>query len=126
MQPALVKLGVLEEDVEGCAQRRVEPASSLAEAAAQKIKVYEAPGRIGDHPDRSETSRLAFDRGLRAQAVDRRDMVSDVAVAEMENRRLQSGDVARVTVFEIDAGMRFPPSKARAIAAKQTQMPVRV
>ena len=54
--------------------------TSVAFAAAQKIEVHKAPGRIGDHLHYGHRAGVAFGRCLRAQPIDRSYMVLDVAV----------------------------------------------
>src|SRR5579863_1596265 len=91
---AFVELGVFEKNVKGSGHRRVQTASAIAKAAAQKIKVEKSPRRIGQHANRNESRGLVLRRGARAEAINRRDMIGHIAIAEMQNRILQPPDLS--------------------------------
>src|SRR6266849_5920043 len=119
---AFIDLRILEKDVERRGHRSVKSASPVAEAAAQYIEVEEAPQRMGDHSNRGKRGRIGFGGRACAEAVHRRDVVGDVAIAEMQNRRLEARDssVDDHFVMGVDAATEA------MVAAEESHGPVSI
>src|SRR5216683_2821470 len=121
-KPPLIHLRILEKDIERRSHRSVKSASTVAEAAAQYIEVEEAPQRMGDHSNRGERRRIGFGGRACAEAVHRRDVVGDVVVAEMQNRRLEARDSSVDDHFV----MRVDAANMATVAAEESHRPVSI
>src|SRR5579875_618522 len=87
LEPPFVKLCVLQKDVKGRGHCRIESASAVAKSATQHVKIEEPPRRIPEQLERRHDAGLALGGGSRAETVHRGDVIGDVAIAEMQNRR---------------------------------------
>src|SRR5271166_3102362 len=103
---ALVELGVLEEYVERRGHRGIQAAAAVAKAAAQDVEVEKSPHRVGEHLDRREGGRLLFHRAACREAIYRRDVIRDVAIAEVQDRIRKLPEAA----FDDDLVMRVAPA----------------
>src|SRR6266851_2688560 len=119
---AFIDLRILEKDVERRSHRSVKSAPAVAKAAAQYIEVEEAPQRMCDHSNRGKRRRIGFGGSACAEAVHRRDVVGDVAIAEMQNRRLEARDSSVDDHFV----MGIDTSDVATVAAKESHGPVSI
>src|ERR1035437_7996745 len=88
-QPALVKLRVFQKYVECGRHRRVQSASAVAKPAADNVKIKKQPRRIRYHLECREGARLLLHRRPRAEPIYSRNVIRDIAVAEMQNWLVQ-------------------------------------
>src|ERR1019366_10190492 len=115
-QPALVELRVFQKYVERGRHRGVQSASAVAKTAADNIKIKKPPRRICYHLEWRERVRLLLHRRPRAEAVNRRHGIRDIAVAEMQNLPVQPLDPSP----DYDLVVRIAPADMPAFAPEQT------
>src|SRR5208337_3012456 len=122
LQTALIELRVFQKYVERGRHRGVQSATAVAKPAAENIKIEKPPRRIRYHLQWRERVGLLLHRRPRAEPVNRRHVIRDIAVAEMQNLPVQPLDPS----LDYDLVVRIAAADMPAFAPKQPQRRVRI